>query len=80
MEMSDNEHDAPPLKVRVVMAVDYELPADEAEREALYGTKDPGQCVLVDLETDPAAFLLDAGFELVSTEVLGAHNDDLATS
>lgn len=37
----------------------YYLPADLDERQAIYGTTDPQECLAIDFDNDPAACLLE---------------------
>lgn len=48
------------VKVRVQIILDYLIPADLDERQSLYGTTDPAECVRIDLENDPAAFFMES--------------------
>lgn len=48
------------VPVRVSVTVTYSLPADMAEREHLYGTTEPSECVFIDFDNDPAAFFMEA--------------------
>lgn len=48
-------------KYTVEISLTYELPADLNEREDLYGTSDPTECVTIDLDNDPVATLTEYG-------------------
>jgi hypothetical protein len=54
------------VRVRVVLVGHYELPSDETARIDIYGTSDIRECIEIDMENDPAATLLDGGFEIES--------------
>lgn len=58
------------MRVKVTMVFDYELPDDPEVRQELYGTADPGLCVAIDLENDPAAFMMDTDSEATGWEIV----------
>lgn len=47
------------MKVRVVIRGWVELPDDDQDRMAAYGTLDPLACVRIDMENDPAFFFCE---------------------
>lgn len=59
-----------------MMAFDYELPNTPAEREELYGTDDFRECVKIDLENDPASFMLETDSEIVYCEEFAPGGSD----
>lgn len=51
-------------RVEVRMRFVMELPVDRDERREMYGAADPGECVEIDLENDPAACLTEWSSEV----------------
>lgn len=47
---------------RVTLEMVYTLPADLNEREDMYGTSDPVECVKIDMDNDPLAVISEASW------------------
>jgi hypothetical protein len=54
------------VSVVVTVELTFTLPADLAVREELYGTTDIGECMAIDLENDPASFMLENEMTVIS--------------
>lgn len=48
------------VDVTFTLTMTYPVPADLAVREDLYGTTDLSECLQIDIDNDPAAFILDS--------------------
>lgn len=52
---------------RVLVAFEYQLPANLGLRREAYGAIDPRECLAIDLENDPASFMLDTPSTVIGT-------------
>lgn len=48
------------VDVTFTLTMTYPVPADLRERERIYDTTDLSECLQIDIDNDPAAFILDS--------------------
>lgn len=72
MTAPETAHPAEYVRVSVDLRFSYNLPADLAKREEMYGTTDAAECIRIDLDNDPAVFLLDSDMEVLTLHTDGS--------